>query len=280
MTESSVYLKYTPLESLRGESGEYLLASIILNRPKQGNSFNATVITLMLKLLDEVKSNDKVRVLVFQGEGRHFSSGADLEWMRDSEKLSCDENFHDTEKMLRMFEQIVQLDIPTIAFTKGVVYGGAVGLVACCDIVISSNRTQFYLSETRIGLIPAVILPYLCRKVVLGQLRRYILGPRHFNAKKALTIGLVQACCEDSVAEALLHAEIKVLLEASPDAQSKYKELERHLQAINFQQTSHTSESIALIRRSEMAKAGIDSLREKKFPPWTCRLNNDVHILV
>lgn len=280
MAETDVYLKYTPLENLGSDNKEYLLASIVLSRPKQANSFNSEVIALVTKLIKQVKDNDKVRVLVLQGEGRHFCSGAELEWMRASEKLSYGENIQDAEKMREMFEEIDQLVIPTVAVTKGIVYGGAVGLVACCDICISSIRAQFYFSETKIGLIPAVILPYLCRKIALGHLRRYILGPRHFNVAEAFAMGFVQAHCEESDLEALLHEEVEMLLTASPEAQSGYKILERKLREINFQQTSHTTESIALIRCSKMAQEGLDSVQSKEPPPWLCKLDSDEQILV
>ncbi|MCX6124494.1 MAG: enoyl-CoA hydratase-related protein, partial [Proteobacteria bacterium] len=166
------------------------LAILILNRPSHANSFSAQMMEEITFHLETVGRREDCRCLLITGAGKHVSGGADLSWMQASAKLSYNENIKDAARLTSMFESVYHLQMPTVAAIRGAVYGGALGLIACCDFAVAHDQARFCLSEAKLGLLPAVIMPYLARKMRLGQLRRHSLTGRIFSALEAQQFGL------------------------------------------------------------------------------------------
>ena len=251
------------------------IASVVLNRPEQANAFNADILDNLILRLEELKEDKGLRVLLFQSKGKHFSAGADLKWMQSSAQLSKKENIEDATKLTRMFDSILNFPRPTIAIVKGAAYGGAVGITACCDYAVALDNARFSLSEVRIGLIPAVIMPYLAKKISHQALRRLALSGRVFSAQEAINYGLVsEAFSSLKLVTSWLDEELREILKASPDAQRACKELLQKLTDNGMKQGDFTAQAIAEIRTSEAGQAGLNAFLNKKPSPWLCELNS------
>jgi len=270
--ELAAYLHYTKLENALGEETEDRLATLIINRHEAANAFSGELLVQMKALLDEVQADPSVRLLLLQGSGKHFSAGADLHWMKQAAQMDYSGNIGEAEKLTAMFEALAGLRVPTIAVVKGAAFGGAVGLVVACDYALAVDNVRFCLSEVKIGLLPAVILPYLGRKIEPGSLKRYMLSARIFHADEAMAVGLVQAVATINEIESLLHEEVNLLLAASPEAQASCKWLYQRVEGQAWAQGPETVEAIARTRASSMGQAGLSAFFQKIDPPWLRRL--------
>lgn len=276
----AAYLKFTSLFHEDGAKAPETLATLVLNRPDAANAFSGELLLRITTLLREVARRPEVRLLLLQGAGKHFSAGADLQWMQAAARLDYAGNIAEAEKLTAMFETLAQLPIPTVALVKGAVYGGAVGLVAACDYAMAIDSSRFSLSETKIGLLPAVILPYLARKIPAGHLHRQVLTARVFSAAEAQTMGLIQTLLKEEEAEARLQEEVLALLLASPEAQKSYKTLFQDLSQKSWRQGPRTAEAIARARASAMGQAGLAAFFQKKSSPWVRCLASAERLLV
>ena len=276
---SASFVKKTFLLDVDGNETKEFVASLVIDRPEKANSFSGELL-LELSMHLKALSHDKgLRLLLIQGNGKHFSAGADLAWMKSSATLSLAENIKESEKLTELFELVYHFPHPVVSLCKGAIYGGAVGLVAASDYALAKSNTRFCLSEGRIGLIPAVILPYLSRKINQVNLRRLTLTAKEFSAKEALEKSLISEVYEVDEFEELVVEEINTLLSISPEAQQSYKELQRDLCENNFRQSKDTAIAISEIRASEMGKHGLNCFFEKKKPSWIRRLPKDKFIL-
>lgn len=257
-----------------GDSNQ-TVAVLALNRPQSANAFNAQMISEITTAVNSVTQTRECRALIVRGIGKNFCAGADLHWMKDSVDLTYEQNVSDAAALTQMFEALYKLKLPSIVITQGAVYGGAVGLVSACDIAIAQSNSRFCLSEVRVGLIPAVIMPYVARKLLPGQLRRHSLSGRVFTAKEALQYGLVEICCSSDELDQVLVAEVNGLLAASPTAQHKLKALHQNLVVNSLQQSSLTQEAIAEIRTSPSGQAGLKAFISKSKPNWIASLPKD-----
>jgi methylglutaconyl-CoA hydratase len=278
--ELAAYLHYTALENSEGGLTEDRLATLVINRHEAANSFSGELLVQLKKLLGEVNQDPTVRALLLQGSGKHFSAGADLHWMKEAAQLDYAGNVQEAEKLTAMFEALATLRVPTLAVAKGAAFGGAVGLIAACDYAVALDNARFCLSEVKIGLLPAVILPYLGRKMHPGALKRLMLTARVFQAEDALSIGLVQAVTPADGVEALLHDELNLLLNASPEAQATCKGLYQKVEARSWAQGPETVEAIARTRASSMGQAGLSAFFEKKDPVWLRRVPRSARVFV
>ena len=277
--EKAALVRLIDLKDAEGADSHYKVASLILNRPHAANSFNGDMLISISEELESLAKNPSIRALLLQSYGRHFSAGADLNWMQESAKLSKQDNIIESEKLKRMFEALYNFPAPTIAVVKGAAYGGAVGLVACCDYAVATENAKFCLSEVRVGLLPAVILPYLGRKLPEGDLRRLTLTGKIFTSEEARTNGLIQDTVDSMLLDDWLKRELNHLLLASPQAQKRYKQLQAYLSDHSHQQGSHTVEAIAETRASQQGQNGLESFFNKSNPDWVCRVPDDVAIL-
>ncbi len=268
----AAYLKFHSLIQHDGSPGSETIATLVLNRPDAANAFSGELLQRITSLLREVSGRPEIRLLLLQGAGKHFSAGADLQWMQDAARLNYRGNVAEAEKLTAMFETLVHLKVPTLALVKGAAFGGALGLVAACDYALALDNAKFSLSEAKIGLLPAVILPYLARKIAPGQLHRQVLSARIFQAPEALSLGLVQVLVKAEEAEAKLREEVEALLLASPESQQSYKKLYTDLSLHSWRQGPATAEAIAKARASSMGQAGMQCFFQKTSAPWVRRV--------
>jgi len=247
------------------------VAILTLNRPDIHNAFDDALIADMTAALDDLNTDDDVRVVVLSANGKSFSAGADLNWMRRMATYSEAENLRDAVTLARLMRTLNHLSKPTIARVHGSAYGGGVGLVACCDIAIASVHASFALSEVKLGLIPAIISPYVIAAIGERMARRYFLTAERFDTKDAYRIGLVhQIEPNEAALDNAIDEIVTGLLTASPAAQRETKSLISAVanRPIDDSVIRDTVERIARVRVSTEGREGIAAFLEKRKPTW------------
>jgi len=247
------------------------LGLITMNRPERHNAFDDALIAEMTEAFRSMEAEDAIRVVVLSGAGKSFSAGADLAWMKRMAGFSMDENRRDAMGLAALMRTIAHLRKPTIARVHGAAYGGGVGLVACCDIAVAAQTATFSLSEARLGLIPAVVSPYVVAAIGERAARRYFLTAERFEAAEAWRLGLVHEIAPD---EAGLDEKIGELCEAllacGPVAQKDAKDLIRAVanRPVTSELLQDTAERIAKIRSSPEGREGVSAFLEKRRAAW------------
>jgi len=246
------------------------VATVTLNRPQIHNAFDDVLIADLTRTLERLEADAGTRLVVLTGNGKSFSAGADLGWMKRMASYSEAENLQDARGLAALMRTLDRLAKPTLALVQGPAYAGGCGLVACCDIAIAVDTASFALTETRLGLIPAVIGPYVLNAIGERAARRYFLTAERFDAATALSLGLVH---EVVPADGLAAAGEKVaatLLACGPDALKEAKALIRRIAhgAIDDAMIEETATRIARIRATPEGKEGVASFLEKRKPSW------------
>lgn len=258
------------------------IARLTLNRPEVHNAFDDSLIAELNSHLDRLhqlaKSGD-VRVVVLGSEGKSFSAGADLNWMKRMVDYDLEDNLADSRKLAALMYGLDSLPCPTVCRVQGAAFGGAVGLAACCDLVVASDKAKFCLSEVKIGLSPAVISPYVQRALGERQMRRYALTAEVIDAQTALALGLAHQVVDHDTLDNAIDAMLDTLLAGSPQAQRATKALlARVAQAPDSDATrEHTCQVIAELRVSQEGQEGLSSFFEKRRPVWTQPSNSQEH---
>lgn len=244
------------------------VARLSLNRPDVHNAFDDVMIAELIEALNSAENDDAVRVLVLQSAGKNFSAGADLNWMRSMAEKDYQQNIDDAGELSLLMQRLDELSKPTIALVQGAAFGGAVGLAACCDMVLAQPKTSFCLSEVKIGLIPAVISPYVVKAIGERQSRRYMLTAERFFAEQALALGLVHRIVDDF--EPALAEWLDALLNNSPQALDACKSLIANVgsRPVEASVRKHTIEAIAKIRVSDEGQEGLSAFLEKRPAAW------------
>ena len=246
-------------------------AHIVINRPEVHNAFDDTIIEQMIIWLDDAERDPEVRMLVLRSKGKNFSAGADLNWMKKIAENSYDENLLDAGRLAELMRRLNNFSKPTICLVQGAAFGGAVGLAACCDIVIAEKRSRFCLSEVKIGLIPAVISPYVVRAIGERQARRFFLTAESFSSVEAMNFGLVHEIVADtSLFELALKKYLDLLATNSPQGMNAAKQLIFKVSGkeINESLIDDTARRIAEIRVSPQGQEGLSAFLEKRQPNW------------
>lgn len=246
------------------------VASVTLNRPEQHNAFDDGMIAELIELLGQLEQDDRVRVLVLRAAGKSFSAGADLNWMRRMADYDLARNTDDAMQLAELMRRLNCFPKPTIALVQGAAYGGGVGLIACCDIAIASKQALFCLSEVKLGLIPAVISPYVIEAIGARAARRFMLTAERFSAEQACRLGLVHQVVEAQELDTTLDSILEFLLAAGPAAQAAAKDLIRAVsnQPIDSDIIQNCAQRIARIRATSEAREGLDAFLEKRKPNW------------
>lgn len=246
------------------------VATVTLNNPDKHNAFDNNLIAQISATFDALEADSFVRVVILQGAGRSFSAGADLAWMRRMADFSHDENISDATLMAEMFRRINSLSKPTIAKVHGAAFGGGVGLVACCDLVFATPAASFCLSEVRIGLIPAVISPFVISAIGARAARRYAMTAERFDAATARQLGLVSELCEEAELDQRIEGLVETLLANGPCAMAAAKQLIADVAGapITDQLMAETSQRIAVIRGSEEGREGVSAFLQKRAASW------------
>jgi methylglutaconyl-CoA hydratase len=208
--------------------------------------------------------------MVLGSEGKSFSAGADLEWMKRMASYSYDENLRDASALALMLKTLNEIPQPTIARVQGAAFGGAVGLVSCCDMAVAASAASFSLSEVKIGLVPATISPYVIAAIGQRAARRYFVTAERFDAHRALQLGLVNEVVDAEQLDQEIDRLINTLLANGPEAVTGAKQLVFDVagKPIDQQLIDATCETIAAIRVSEQGQEGLQAFLEKRKPQW------------
>lgn len=245
------------------------VARIILNRPEVHNAFNAAMIRELISALEEIKNRTEIRVLVLTGQGKSFCAGADLNWMREIINYSFEENLRESRELADLIYQLDELPLPTIARINGATIGGGNGFHAACDIAIASEEALFSLSEVKIGLIPAVISPYVIRRIGESRARQYFLTGERISAKRAEEIGLVHRVVPASSLDEAVEETIRMLLSSGPQAIRRSKEIIKKVPTMSLEEArEYTARIIAELRISPEGQEGMAAFLEKRKPIW------------
>ena len=246
------------------------VARLTLNRPEVHNAFDDALILNLIGKLTEMDANPDVRIVILTANGKSFSAGGDLGWMKRTADYSFDENLADARDLANLMKTLNRLSKPTIGLIQGAAYGGGVGLAACCDIVIASDHARFCLSEVKLGLIASVISPYVRAAIGETQARRYALTAEVFDAHEAKRIGLVHEVVIQEELEDMAEHTVLQLLKNSPAAMAGVKNLLFSLsgRGIGDDVVEDTAKRIARIRASEEGIEGISAFLEKRSPSW------------
>jgi methylglutaconyl-CoA hydratase len=246
------------------------VARITLTRAEVHNAFNEAVVAELTAALDGVGQDPRVRVVVLAAQGPSFSAGADLNWMKAMAGYSRAENVEDARRLGRLMRTLNSLPQPTVALVQGAAYGGGVGLMACCDIVIAVEEAKFSLSEVKLGLIPAVISPYVVAAIGEAAARRYFLTAEAFSAWEAQRLGLVHEVVDRGALEARGRQIVETLLQGGPEAQRAAKDLIFAVSGrrIDDGLIEETAGRIADLRASDEGREGVAAFLEKRRPNW------------
>ncbi|MCB1842804.1 MAG: enoyl-CoA hydratase/isomerase family protein [Halioglobus sp.] len=246
------------------------IARVTLARADKHNAFDDSMIAELREAFDSLAARDEVRVVILASEGKHFSAGADLNWMRRMAGYDQVRNLQDARLLADMLQALYALPQPTIARVQGAAFGGAVGLASCCDICVAEDSASFCLSEVRIGLIPATISPYVIRAIGERAARRYFTTAERFSAAEAQRLGLVSQVVGAGDLDAAVEALTGAIMENGPHAVRRAKRLLNDVAGRDLSPAliAHTCEEIAQIRVSEEGQEGLDAFLNKRAPNW------------
>ena len=246
------------------------VATVTLNRPDVRNAFNDEVIAEMTSTFNTLGAMDDVRCVVLAASGTAFCAGADLNWMRSMAGYTREQNLADAGRLAAMLQAVYACPKPTIARIQGDVYAGGCGLVAACDIAVSSDVANFCLSETRLGLVPSTISPYVIRAMGTRVAHRYFLTAERFDAAEALRIGFVHEVVTPDALDGKVDALAAALCNAGPSAVRLCKKLLQDVagQTIDDPLIGLTIASIADVRISPEGQEGLQSFLQKRKPSW------------
>lgn len=245
-------------------------ATLWLSRQEKNNAFNAEMIRELIIALDQVQADATLRFLLIRGRGKHFSAGADLAWMQQSAELDYHTNLDDARELAELMYNLAKLKIPTLAVVQGAAYGGALGLISCCDMAIGADDAQFCLSEVRIGLAPAVISPSVVQAIGERAARRYALTAERFDGQQAQAIGLLaQSYPFDELNQQVEQWTANLLLN-SPAAMRASKDLLREVGngALTPALRRYCENAISRIRVSAEGQEGLRAFLQKRAPSW------------
>lgn len=232
------------------------VAIVTLCRPEKHNAFDDCIITELRDTFIQIDHNSNVKVMILSAQGSSFSAGADLSWMKRMANYSYEENLADAQSLATMLKTLDQLSKPTIARVQGAAYGGAVGLISCCDVAVGSPAAKFCLSEVTLGLVPATISPYVVRAIGLRAARRYCLSAETITAETALGLGLLSTVVKADDLDTTVNEFCDAFLANGQQAMAATKKLvaEVSTQGLTGELLNRTSGVIAKARVSDEAQ--------------------------
>lgn len=239
------------------------MITLWLNRPEARNALNPVLIQEITNTLSKLANDDGLRVLVLRGRGSHFCAGADLHWMKDSINKSHDENYDDAAQLAKLLTQLNEFPTPIIAYAQGGAFGGGIGLLACCDIILAEPQTAFSFSEVKLGLVPAIISPFVLPRIGIHHGRRYMLTAEQFDGKVAKDIGLVHELINHDQADRWINYFAKQFLSAGPYALRTTKKLIGDLYKFDGSDEL-TVKCIADVRKGKEAQSLLKAFFESK----------------
>ena len=244
---------------------------ITLNRPERHNAFDDNMIIELTNAFKQMEQSPFVKIVLLKSSGKSFSAGADLDWMRRMATFSLDENLKDASNLHELMNTIYYCSKPTVAMVQGGTFGGGLGLIACCNIVLASQNANFCFSETKLGLIPAVISPFVINAIGARQARALFLTAELFNANQAKALGLVHKIVEASELESATTELINNLLNNGPQALKAVNALMNKL-TLTPEISNITVQKLVEVRTSSEGKEGLSAFLEKRSPSW-CKVH-------
>lgn len=257
----------TCLEISRPRAG---VARVAMTRPDVYNAFDETMIAGIDAAFERLGADDSVRVIVLAGEGRHFSAGADLDWMKRASEASVEWNLEDARKLAAMLQRIDTCPKPTVARIQGAALGGGVGLACACDIAIAAEDASFAVSEAKFGILPATIGPYVINAVGKRHARRLALSATRIRAAEALAIGLVHQVTGSDQLDAAVDAAVDDLLTCGPGAQREIKQYFAAMEVgpVTDELIERSARTISRVRASAEAREGFAAFFGKRKAHW------------
>lgn len=256
------------------------VANVTLNRPDVHNAFDDTLIAELTEAMKALAADRAVRVIVLAGAGKSFCAGADLAWMQRMAEFSREENVADAHQLAAMIQQVRDMPQPVIARVQGAAFGGALGLIAACDLAFAVESAIFCFSEVKLGLAPAVIAPFVLEKTAPDAIRRYMLTAERFSAQEALNVGLLsQVAATPAELDVAIAGFVDRLLASGPEAQAAVKQLLAGLYRRTISDpTQYTAELIADLRASNEGQEGMQAFFEKRHPKWRDEIAAGRHV--
>jgi len=241
-----------------------------MNRPEARNALNDELIAALETALDVLEKDGTTRVLVLAGRGPAFCAGGDLAKMEKAAKMTKVRARREAARFARLLYRLRAYSKPVVARVHGPAFAGGMGLAAACDLVVAAEEAEFALPETRLGLVPAMISPYLVRAMGAGQARRYMLTGERLSGREAQRIGFAHECVPAAELDAVVGKICERLALAGPEALARAKKLLLHVEGapLTPQLAAHTAAALAEARASPEAREGIRSFLEKRKPSW------------
>ena len=246
------------------------VAKVTLNNPSKHNAFDDYMITQLSNAFTAIAENSDVRLMILASKGQSFSAGADLDWMKRMAAYSYEENLEDAKALAGMLKMLNDMPQPTIARVQGAAFGGALGMISCCDIAIAATTASFALSEVKIGLVPATISPYVIAAIGERYAKRYFITAERFDANTALQMSLVHETVEEQLLDKKIEQLVTSVLGNGPEAVAAAKQLISKVsgEVIDSTLIEHTCEVIAGIRVSTQGQEGLSAFLDKRKPNW------------
>lgn len=248
------------------------IATLLLNRPEKHNAMSAEMIAELHQAAEQLGGDPDVRAVILAAEGRSFCAGGDLKWMQAQMEADKDTRFEEASKLAHMLLSLDRMPKPLIGAVEGNAFGGGLGLISVCDAVFANNTIKFGLTETRLGLIPATIGPYVVARIGAAKARRIFMSARSFDADEAHELGFVSQVCRDGDALDAARAEAERYLTVAPGAVGDAKGLIFQLSsAVDAEMIDRTIAALVERWETDEARAGIAAFFAKTPPPWAPR---------
>lgn len=260
-----------PLTSIQVEFRKGI-ARVMLNRPERRNAFDQRMVDELHDVFEELTKDTDVRGVILTGTGPVFCAGADLRWLVSDRSVSMQQARKDAEQLIGMYRAIDECPHPVIGRIQGAAFGGGVGLVSVCDIVVAAQDAMFALSEVRLGLVPAVIAPFLLRKAGESFMRRFCLTAETFSASVARQFNLVHDVVEPERLDSRIGELVEAVLSLAPEATRYTKALLRQIQSSqDIERWKISADANTQARLSPEAQEGLRAFFEKRPPAWVKR---------
>ncbi len=258
-------MKYETIKIYRKKD----VITVALNRPRFHNAMNEKLMKELTSCFKELSNDNNTRIIILTGNGKSFSAGADLNWMKSMAQYSKEENIKDSRLLLDLYETIYNCPKPVIGRINGHAFGGGIGLVAVCDITIAIPSLKFAFSETKLGIIPSVISTYIVRRIGLSNMKRLFITGERFNSDYAKEIGLIDYVVPEEEFDSKIQEYIDLIHSSGPNAIMEAKNLVNNCQKMDVEEyKKYTVEKIAELRASTEGQEGVNAFLEKRKTKW------------
>ncbi|WP_416339765.1 crotonase/enoyl-CoA hydratase family protein [Paracoccus sp. (in: a-proteobacteria)] len=257
------------METIRIETDARGVAHLWLARPDKHNALSAQMIRELTQAAHDLGSDPTVRVVVLAAEGRSFCAGGDLGWMQEQMRADAETRKVAAKELAMMLQALNEMPKPLIGRVQGNAFGGGVGMIAVCDVAMAVAEARFGLTETRLGLIPATIGPYVLARMGEGKARRVFMSARLFGADEAMRLNLLASLSDATTIDAAIEAEVVPYLACAPDAVAAAKRLARRLgPPIGAAEIEDSINALVDVWEGDEATEGIAAFFDKRKPRW------------